>query len=586
MAIREARFAPAGYNDSMKRWGVILALLGLMPLSSLAQSGGFGKTETRQVRDAEGRVIITVPDKWNEKPLGGSQVLRVQAPGPYGGHDLIVVRESNQPDPVANRERYLSHDSSRYPGSTISRQDSPYFGYRLNDPAKNRVVVRAFLADGGDGLVLSVSSRYQYYDKFYAAQIEAVLVSATIGSGSVSTRPEAEGELRRIFDPEARVSLVAPGAWKSLGTEAAEELLLIALKGSRRGPRMLVRDWGGPTGAGLLLLRVSAQWKRAYGRITVTRLEGEPPRMLVKHRVPGSIDYITAFEAGGRGYTLMLTVREGAFEQYRTIADEVASSVAFSGGPYRPANSWPGDLELPCKKFALVHAAAADRTAAEAVVKDLMGFERPWGRVGIGAAKGAGPIHVVLAAADTFDDVSHRFGSPPASYDPVSCAVVVTAPPQAESEERAMWRGQLFAATTDAVLHRDLACETPPWLRSGLASCMNACGRSGKRTDAAHPVFVKRLQLKISGDMHKSLPEVEALTRAEFDTAETLDAATLAWGYVHLLLHGRSALSSHFKKWIKALVKAPAGDPPPFDRKKYVKDRDDLKRHVERAWGN
>ena len=568
----------------MNRWGVAVALLVLMQVSSQAQSGESGQTATRQIRDAEGRVILSVPEKWNERPLAGHQVLRVQAPGPYGGHDLIVVRESNQADAVANRERYVAHDSSRYPGSTIARQDSPFFGYRLNDPAKNRVVVRAFVADGADGLVLSVTSRYQYYDKFYAAQIESVLASVTIGSGSGATRPESAGELRRIFDSEGRVSLVAPGDWKPLETESAEDLLLLALKGSRSGPRLLVRDWGGPTGAALLLLRVSAQWKRAYGRITVTRLEGEPPRMLVKHRVPGSIDYITAFEAGGRGYTLMLTVREGAFEQYRTVADQVAASVAFSGGPYQPAESWPGDLEVPCKKLALVHAATADRPAAEAVASDLAGFERPWGRVGIGPAKRATPIHVVLVHADSFDKASHRFGSTPASYDPVSCAVVVT-PPPAGGEERAMWTGQLFATVTEALLHRDLACDPPPWLRSGLAACMNASGRTGKRTDEAHPVYVTRLQLKISGDMHKSLPEVEALTRADFDTAESLDAATMAWGYVHLLLHGRSSLSSHFKKWIKALVKAPAGDPPPFDRKKYTKDREDLKKHVERTWG-
>jgi hypothetical protein len=82
-----------------------------------------------------------------------------------------------------------------------------------------------------------------------------------------------------------------------------------------------------------------------------------------------------------------------------------------------------------------------------------------------------------------------------------------------------------------------------------------------------------------------ALPELERFTRADFETAETLDAATHAWGYAHLLLHGRSVLSSHFKKWVKALVKAPAGDAPPFDRKKYTKERADLKKHVERTWG-
>ena len=306
--------------------------------------------------------------------------------------------------------------------------------------------------------------------------------------------------------------------------------------------------------------------------------------MLVKNRIPGSLDYVTAFEAGGRGYTLTLTVRQDAFERYRSIAEQVAASVAFSGGRYQPADPLPGDLEVPHKQVVTIHARAEDQSAARSAARALDGYERAWSRVGIAERKRAGPLHLVLTAPDSFAETSHRFGSAPAAYDPILCAVVAI-PPPSDQEAFDLWRGRLFGALAEAALHRDLTCEAPAWLRSGLASCMEAAGRSGKKTDAAHPTYLTRIQLKLSGDMHLSLPELERLTRADFETAETLDAATHAWAYAHLLLHGRSVLSSHFKKWVKALVKAPAGDAPPFERKKYAKERADLEKHVERTWG-
>jgi hypothetical protein len=539
------------------------------------------KKKTRELSGPAGRVVITVPANWNSHPPAGSIILRAIAPGAYGGHDLIIVREEFQSDVDKQRDRYMEYDGGKYGGSEFKKISQPFFGYRLNIPDQNKVVVRAFVTDGNDGLVLSVSSRLKFYDKYWAKQITEVLGSLKIGdAGPTMGHPEEAGPKVRVFDRTGQVSVLAPGVWRSLETEMEEELLFLGLKGTRKGPRIVIMDEKGPTNANLVLHKIASQWRKAYGGISMKRTGLEPPALIVKNRREGWVDYLIAFAARSRGYTLRLSVREGSFERFKSIADEMARSIAFMNGDYAPAAELPGDLTLPYKKEAVLHLAAEQASAADKITAELPAFRRQWNRIAVGKAQRV-PLHIVVTTADTFVETSHGFGEKPAVYDRSVCAVV-TLPPPSLKDNLPLWRGRLYAALAQAALHRDLKVAPPPWLLAGLTACIEAAGRTGKGPDEGHPGLVKVLELKTATDAHLPLRQVLLLTHA--DMAADPKNLAMAWGYTHLMNFGGGTLGATYKKWARVVAKA-KGKAPEFDPKNYDRAEEDLKRHVAKRWG-
>ncbi|MHC4931705.1 MAG: hypothetical protein ACYTGV_05890, partial [Planctomycetota bacterium] len=458
--------------------------LGLLVIAALATAQGTSpfKGPTRDVSGPEGRIMIKVPEQWRDAELMGTTIISIVAPGGSGGHIVRVQREEGQLDRDKQRKRYLEFDSAKYPDAKVRQMTEPYFGYRVDSAKSNRILVRAFYADGGDGLVVTATSRLSFYDKLYAEQITAIVSSLWASSVGSPEQPETKGARRRLFSKRAEISLVAPGAWKPLPPEAEGELLFIALKGSKGGPRFLVKDWGGPSSAALTLLKVSGQWKKAYGNVSLKRLGDDPPCMLVRNRVPGSVDYLMAYENADRGYTLQLTVREGSFERLRDVADQVARTLCFTGAAYQAPEPASRDIRREHGKLAVLYASAEQASSLERVTKTLGAFERHWKKVGVGKSKGKPPLQILICARSDFAEAGHYFGTPPAAYDRMA-RTVVAVPPPGDDEELPMWRGLFYAALADNLLHRDLNVPAPAWLRSGLCACLDAAGRTGGAAD-------------------------------------------------------------------------------------------------------
>mgnify|MGYP007073289706 CR=1 FL=1 len=202
-----------------------MARTGWIVLLAAALAAGQG-AETKEIKGADGRIAITVPTQWSELSPAGNVVLHARAPGSWGGHDLIVARETGQHDVDKQRDRYMAYDGGKYPGAEIAKIGDPFFGYRLNHEASDRVLLRVFKAEGTDGLVLTVQSRFKRYDELYASHVSAIAASLKTGlGGGPSPAAEDAGDARRIYDAGAIVSLVAPGDWKPLEPEAPTELL-------------------------------------------------------------------------------------------------------------------------------------------------------------------------------------------------------------------------------------------------------------------------------------------------------------------------------------------------------------------------
>jgi hypothetical protein len=549
----------------MRRIAAIVALA----LVARAQA----PASTRTVKDASGRLEITVPERWDDFELAAGELLHLYARH-AGGHILTAVREAKQSDVDKQRDRYMEHDAQGNPGAEFLKISEPFFGYRMNAEAKNRVILRAFLRDGADGVVLTVISRFQAYDTAWAPQTMAALGTARIVAGAAAE--EEEGPARRLFDKAGRFSLAAPGSWKAI--EASEsELVALGHKGQTSATLRIFEE-GEQDNPALVLMSMQNQWKRDYTQAVFTRVGTNPPGLLVKGRKEGWIDYIVAFAALGHGFTLRLAVREGSYEQFRAVADDVARSIVFMGDPYRAPADLPGEITREHRKGYLVHAAAEEAGDVDAVVEETGGFDKEWGRVAPAPARKGQALHVVLARAEAFADVAHGFGEPPAAYDRLACAVVAVPPPK-EAEELARWRGRLRAALAEGALHRDLEVAPPPWLLAGLASCMDASGRSGRGPDENHPALMPLLQAAV--DKAPPLPEVFAYSYGDVIQGETPGPLATSWGYTHLLLFGSGTLKSLYRKWEKDLVKA-TRKAPAFDLGKYTDAAADLKKHVER----
>ncbi|HEX5136742.1 MAG TPA: hypothetical protein VFY93_07215 [Planctomycetota bacterium] len=544
-----------------------LAPLLLLAAAALAE-------ETRVVRDSAGRIEMTLPVSWEDQPLEDGQVIHAYAKN-TGGHVLIVVREAGQADVDKQRDRYMAHDAESHPGAEFSKIADPFFGYRMNAQDKNRVLLRAFLRDGADGIVATVSSRFHGYDRAYAMRtIEAMGTLRLAPSEEPKAEAAAPAEpSRRIFDPHGLFSFVAPVApWKTL-TPEEDEILAFGLKGSRTTAALRILPEGDGFDPVLVLITLQGQLKRDYASCTADRVAAEPPALLVKNRKEGWVDYIVAFAACGKVFTLRLEAREGAFDGLKSVANTTAKSLVSMGQAYREPSDLPGDAVGDGKKGFVVHAAAEDAAAAGRAAEEVAPFEKDWGRIAPVYDRKAAPLHILLASPAAFADTAHGFGEVPAAYDRAACTVVAV-PPPAGKEEHERWRARLYAALAEAALHRDLPF-APPWLLAGLTACMDAAGRTDGGPGAKHAAFLPLL------DQDKaSLDQVLAYSYRDVLEGETPLPAAMSWGYLHLMLFGKGPARGVYAKWARELAKAektaPAFDPGKVDMQA------ELKKHLER----
>ncbi len=581
----DPRFARLGYNTFMRKGAALLVLC----VVAVAGDNPF-PTGHKILKDKSERISVKVPKKWRSSAISGNIVLR--ASGRYGGgHDLLIVREEDQSDVDAQRDRYLKYDSGQYAGAEVKKVDEPYYGYRMNIPGQSKVIVRAFVADGDDGLVISCSSPLKMYDDRWAKQIEAIVASvnaSTAGDGTAA--PEAKA--RRVYDTAGLVSLVAPGKWKPLKPKASEqEVIFLGLKGSRTGPAIRLLERGDVSNPNLVITSLATEWRQTYGSgLTVRKLKGAPPRIIVSNRKTGWMDYVVGLTAGGKGYALALSVRKGSFEKFRAVADEVAKSIVFLVGGYRDPTEVPGDIHKALGKKATVHAATAHEIVLGVVAKTVTRFDKRWSRAGVGRDKKATPLHVHVVTAEEFGAASDGFGEPPAAFNPRTSLVVVTSPP-AEKQKRGSWTGRVFAALAEASLARDLGARCPPWLRAGLVACMEAAGRTGEKPNTAHPGYVAIVIRKTDAESQPSLHEITNLSHAVYLKADTPDNAAFAWAYTSAMLFGKGEPNAMFRKWRKLLEgkgkgkgKGAPRTVPALKTEKAEAFLKDFKKHLEREW--
>jgi len=563
------------------RIGAFLAIL--LSAASAGDPDPF-RGPAREVTDKSGRFRMRVPEKWQVENVAGNRLLHVTAPGHLGlgGHEVFVDFEPRQADAAKQRARYIEHDKAKDPSAKFQELDKPFFGYRVDMAGLERklAILRAFLVDGPDGVVVTATSRLDGYDQHWAKQIEAVVASVSIAAAAPAPKPAAPevGPVARVRDAEARVSLVVPERWKLVAPKDPEEWLVLSLGGADAGPRLAFAARGVTATPGLVLGKVFHEWKQSYGDVFQETLEGDPPRMIVRNRKPGSVDYVTALQSGKQGYTVTLTVRESEFEKLRADADEAARSAWVSGTPYVPPEAPPASATIAHKNLVVVH--SADDARARAVAETLPAFEKAASAFVFGEWRKASPLRVLVVAEDALVESSHRFGEAFAVYDPLA-RMVVCVPPPAEGAD--VWRGRLFGEMMRALLHRDLPFPAPPWLREGAVACLEAAGRAGA-VDAAHPALVGRLVPLAESASIAELPRVLAATDVDFLREDAVDLRVAAWGYAHLMLFGKGPAASAYRKWSRALAAARAA-PPAFDTKGLEKARDELAKHAIRLWG-
>ncbi len=202
---------------------IVALLLGssalLWPVAAQAQDKKEDpfKGPTRVVKDVGSKIELTIPEKWQEREVSGTTILSLFAPGNLGqgGHGLVLVREEGQADLKKQRDRYKTYDAGKDEAATFEMIDEPFFGYRCHLPSgrPKKVIVRRFMVDTPDGLVLSVTSRLNtYYDRVWKAQIYAIVASARPSASSGDGgggRAGATGDLKRFFSEDGRASFVA-----------------------------------------------------------------------------------------------------------------------------------------------------------------------------------------------------------------------------------------------------------------------------------------------------------------------------------------------------------------------------------------
>jgi len=564
---------------------LLVAVVGVVDSVAGEETDSPYRGELRESIDAEGRISITVPVLWMDKELAQDQVLRVYARG-GGGHDIMVERRKNQADVDELRDAFLKHDAAAMAGSTVKKIGTPFFGYRVMAPAQKRVILRAFAADGPDGLVLTISSRFARYEQLYAeklAWVASTLKVAGVRTGTGAGDSVGTSGVQRIHDKDGLFSVLAPPGWKAAELKG-DESLSIAPGGRATGARILVKYWGDNSNASLVLTKVASHWKQNHRAAALERLQGDPPRLIAKGRQGDSIDYFIGIANGAKGYTVRLVVREGSYERLRTIADEMANSLVFLTAQWSEPVAPDLDLNRMHRKTLGLHGAAEQAGSLDVVASEFDRFVKQWKRFGFGFDRKAPPIHVVVCAADDFDGTASLFGSPPAGYNRQDRLIIVI-PPPADPRKLAEWRGALDYALTEALLHRDLKVSAPPWLRRGLANCMRASGLQSGKPDGEVPALVGMLLLRSGKKWPERLVTVRGWSEGDFLRDELQDKQAHAWGYVNFMLFGKGALSNTYKKWKKALLKA-TRRVPKFDVKKYSSEQPDLQAYVAKRWGD
>jgi len=566
----------------MRWFGLLLAGLLLPAPATAEETDSPFRGKLRQASDETGVVSITVPERWTDKERGGDILIRVYATG-GGGHDIMVIREAGQGDVDALRDRYLEHDNGRYPGSSVEKLAEPYFGYRLHDPARKQVVLRAFATHGSTGIILSISSRDARYDQLYKEKLAWVASTLTVGGkrrGGFPSSGSGGGKLpRRCWDESGTVSVVAPAGWAPIELQG-DELLCIARRGGKTEPRLFVNRWEGAESASLALTKIARDWKANFKTARFERMGDDPPRMIVRGRDADWVDYFIASFDGKVGCTVRLTARRGGFDDLREVADEAAQSLAFLHAPYFEAKPPGRDISKEYKDLVVVHAKAELAGDLETMGKEFEGFLKAWKRHGVDIDRRAAPLHVVLSNESEFRELSGYFGEPPAQYDRARRCVTVLPPP---NDGAAEWRGAVYRAFAEAMLHRDLTVAPPPWFRRGLADCLRAAGAAGE-AEGEIPEYVGRLQQRAGESKPDPLPAVLGWSEGDFRSDASLDKAAHAWGYLHLMKFGRGSLSSDYKKWQKSLEKA-RNTAPAFSSKKADEAPAELAGHVAKTWG-
>ena len=79
------------------------------------------------------------------------------------------------------------------------------------------------------------------------------------------------------------------------------------------------------------------------------------------------------------------------------------------------------------------------------------------------------------------------------------------------------------------------------------------------------------------------LPRIFAMTEGDIYLAETPDFLAQSWAYTHLMLFGKTSLTTYYKRWIKLLAKA-RGIAPPLKLGSYTQAKEDLKKYALKHW--
>jgi len=546
------------------------------------------KGRTRDEMDDEGHVIVTVPERWIKRPPSGAQILNLLADSlaRQGGHVMTIQREDWQSNEVENRERYLKYDSAKDSEARIQKIDEPFIGYRIDIPKKRQIFLRRFLADGGDGLIITVvSGMRSTYDKVWLRQLMAVVASVRIGDGTATTKGPAgtaSSAPVRLADWQHRVSLVVPGSWKRVPSDDAD-VWLVLKSGSGT---LSFKNEGETFSASRVLGKLLSRLKRVYGSVIGTMMGDNPPRMLIKNRKPGYVQYVFGYEANGIGYSLTLQVRDSVFAKQRKFGDQVAETVVLQNSPYEGFEATgfePGDLkETPYKK--LLRVFASDAKAGAAITAHLAAFEKSWSKMGAGDWRKAPPMGLLVVAAAAMQEKSHHFGTKHATYDMSRQMIVATTPPE-DADALAAWRGRLYMALARGLQHRDLPVPPPAWYRVGVLACMEAAGRSGGEARGPHPELLEMLRTRIAADTVVGFANVIAWTNKDFAESEKADLRATAWGYTHLMHYGRGSMATQFKRWIKAYSAKKNKTVPEFDVAKFKNDKKELLKHLAKAFG-
>ncbi len=554
-----------------------LFLILLFSAAGLTQDSPFvGKTQL--LKDADGKIEITLPDQWKAGQPSGNVIMRAKAPRAHGGHSLIVSREAAQDDVDKQRERYIRYDSGQYAGAEVAKLETPFFGYRMQAPSKDKVMLRAFVTEGDDGLVISLSSPLRTY-KHWSKLMMGIMGSVKLGQPQ--TKKDLKTKVRRVFDDTGVASFVAPGKWRPVKADRdSGELMVIALKGKRTEPHIILLDRGGPTNPDLVLSGLLREWKQNYAGIYMKRLPGSPPRLLAKNRKQDWADYVTTFAVGSHGYAFQLVVGLGSYERYKSVADEMFATLAIRGGPFPALAEQPGDVHVPVRKQAFVHAATDHEKLAKGVAKTASSFFKHWGRLGFKPGKGALPLQIQLVESSDFAAASNGLGEEPVAYN-YARGVVVAVVPDKDDLIKSAWAGRLYAALTKACLHRELKGTAPPWFEIGLSLCFDAAGRTGEKPSTRHPAYVSEIERL--GDSLNPMDRLFERTHASFESADDVTPYALAWAYTSLMLYGNTPLTGIYRKWKKAKLAGKEPNPK-FELGRYKDSAKDLAEYAAKNW--